>query len=68
MKWVKLPHYCKQTGDTSHAVHHRRRTGVWQDGVHGKMVDGRLWVNMEAVQAWIEGNPKEGEKTETHHD
>ena len=58
MRWVKLAKYCEISGDTRHAVHNRRRTGVWQDGTHCKLVDNRVWVNMEAVKEWIENSGK----------
>jgi hypothetical protein len=29
MKWVKLKKYCQDTGDTSNAVHCKRKRGMW---------------------------------------
>jgi len=55
-QWVKLKHYCEQTGDTSDAVHAKRRKGQFIDGVHTKIApDGNLWVNVEAVNRWVSG-------------
>ena len=58
MKWVKLKKYCELSGDTPHAVHARRRKGIWLDGLHTRLAgDRRLWVNLEAVEKWIESGP-----------
>lgn len=55
MRWVKLSKYCDLTGDTSDAVHAKRRKGHWVDGVHCKVApDGNLWVNLEAVELWVQ--------------
>ena len=44
-KWVRLNRYCELTGDTSSAVHARRKKGVWIDGKHTTLApDGKLWV------------------------
>jgi hypothetical protein len=56
MKWIKLAKYCEATGDTSDAVHARRRKRQWIDGVHCQVgPDGNLWINPEAVNRWITG-------------
>jgi hypothetical protein len=48
MNWIKLAKYCETTGDTSDAVHARRRKRQWIDGVHCQVgPDGNLWVNLE---------------------
>ncbi|MFV8593875.1 excisionase family protein [Ralstonia pseudosolanacearum] len=55
MKWVKLKKYCELSGDTSAAVHAKRKKGSWLDGVHCKVAaDGNLWINTEAVEKWVE--------------
>ncbi|WP_211238055.1 hypothetical protein [Derxia gummosa] len=53
--WVKLWKYCAETGDTEDAVHARRREGIWVDGVHCRLRDGKLWVSVEAFQEWLSG-------------
>ncbi len=58
--WVKLDKYCELSGDTKDAVHAKRRKGWWQDGVHCRVAqDGNLWINLEAVNAWVAGKPLE---------
>lgn len=58
MKWVKLKKYCADSGETPASVHAKRRAGQFIDGVHTRVADdGNLWVNVEAVDAWVEGAP-----------
>jgi hypothetical protein len=54
IRWVKLERYAEITGDSVDAVMGRRKLGKWLDGQQCKMVDGRLWVNLVAVEAWVE--------------
>lgn len=54
MKWIKLNKYLEDSGDTADAVHARRKTGKWLDGIHCQLRDGKLWVNTEAVDTWME--------------
>lgn len=57
-RWVRLAKHCEITGDTSGAVHARRRKRLWTDGVHCKVgVDGNLYINPEAWNSWIENQP-----------
>jgi hypothetical protein len=52
--WVKLKKYTELTGDTAAAVHARRRAGKWLDGIHCKIADDALWVNLKTAQLWVE--------------
>lgn len=54
MEWVKLDRYLELSGDTMDSVQARRKTGKWLDGEQCKIVDGRLWISLPAVQEWIE--------------
>jgi hypothetical protein len=54
LTWVKLDRYVELSGDSMDAVQARRRLGKWIDGTQCKIVDGRLWVNLPAVEEWIE--------------
>lgn len=57
-KWVKVSKYCAETGDTPGGVRAKRRSGLWQEGVQWKKApDGNVWINVEAVQQWIEAKP-----------
>jgi len=63
MRWIRVATYCKITGDSTDAVHARRRKRQWTDGVHCKIgPDGNLWVNPEAVNQWIEQSPQAGQQ------
>lgn len=56
-KWVKLNRYCEMSGDTSDAVHAKRKKGIWLDGVQCRIApDRRLWINVEAVNNWVESS------------
>jgi len=52
--WVKLARYTEITGDSEEAVKGRRKLGKWLDGIECKLVDGKLWVNLQAVEQWVE--------------
>lgn len=54
MTWVKLDRYIEMSGDTVDSVQSRRKAGKWLDGDQCKIVDGRLWINLPAVEEWIE--------------
>lgn len=54
MEWVKLERYVEISGDSVDAVQARRKTGKWLDGRECKLVDGRLWINLPAVEQWVE--------------
>jgi hypothetical protein len=57
LRWIRLAQYCQLSGDTSDAVHARRRKLQWQDGHHCKIgPDGNLWINPEQVNKWVESN------------
>ena len=52
--WVKLDRYVELSGDTVDSVQSRRKAGKWLDGEQCKIVDGRLWINLPAVEEWIQ--------------
>lgn len=59
VKWVKLKKYCQISGDTSNAVHAKRKRGMWLDGVQCKMgPDGNIWINLVEVEKWVENGMK----------
>lgn len=58
LRWIRLQTYCRLSGDTSDAVHSRRRKRKWIDGVHCRVgPDDHLWINPEEVNRWIEQHP-----------
>ena len=59
MKWVKLKKYCEISGDTSNAVHAKRKRGVWLDGIQCQVgPDGNIWINVIEVERWVEHGNK----------
>ncbi len=54
LAWVKLEKYAEITGDSVEAAKHRIKSGKWQHGNQCKVVDGRIWVDLRAVESWIE--------------
>lgn len=59
LKWVKLKKYCQDSGDTSNAVHAKRKKGIWLDGVQCKIgPDGNIWINLTEVEKWVENGNK----------
>ncbi|WP_244946911.1 excisionase [Legionella israelensis] len=59
MNWVKLKKYCEISGDTSNAVHAKRKRGMWLDGVQCKIgPDGNIWINLVEVERWVENGNK----------
>jgi len=53
ISWVKLDKYVELTGDTKESVLNRRKIGKWLEGVESKIVDGRVWINLQKVEEWI---------------
>ncbi len=53
IQWVKLCKYVEMTGDSADAVQARRKMGKWLDGDECKIVDGNLWINLEAAERWV---------------
>ena len=51
--WVKLEKYVELTGDTRESVLNRRKIGKWLEGIESKIVDGRIWINLQKVEEWI---------------
>lgn len=59
MRWVKAKKYYELSGETKDSVRHKRESGHFIDGIHTKIAeDGNLWVNLEAVEQWVENGKK----------
>lgn len=54
ISWVKLERYAEITGDSVDSVNARRKLGKWLEGDQWKLVDGRIWINLPAVEKWVE--------------
>ncbi|MFK0571202.1 excisionase family protein [Endozoicomonas sp.] len=54
MEWVKTNKYYEISGDTKNAFYQKIRRGMLLEGVHYKKAeDGRIWVNLKAVEKWV---------------
>jgi len=54
-QWVLINKLCEMTGLTDDAVRANIKRGYWLNGVHWrKAPNNRIWINLEAVKAWIE--------------
>lgn len=54
---ITLRRYCEITGETTQAVHDRRRKGEWEDGKHCHIKRGRLWIDVLEVASWVRSGP-----------
>jgi hypothetical protein len=54
---ITLRRYCEITGETTQAVHDRRRKGEWEDGKHCHIKRGRLWIDVPEVASWVRSGP-----------
>lgn len=52
--WVKLERYAEITGDSVDSVKARLKAGKWIHGDQSKVVDGRIWVNLQAAERWVD--------------
>ena len=67
LRWIRLAIYCELSGDSSDAVHARRRKRQWIDGIHCRVgPDGNLWVNPEEVNRWVEGKDQQSASSSAH--
>ena len=56
VKWVLIHKVVEHIGYTDEAIRAKIKRGVWLCGIHWlKAPDGRIVINIEAVQKWLEG-------------
>jgi hypothetical protein len=56
LKWVTIPKFCELTGYSPGAVAKKLQRGVWLQGrVWRKSPDGRIQINLEEYEQWVEG-------------
>jgi hypothetical protein len=54
--WVLIKRVVELLGYTDDAIRAKIKKGVWLQGVHWrKAPDGRIFLNLLAIQRWIEG-------------
>ena len=62
MRWVTIKKLADLTGYSQEAIRGKIKNGIWLKDIHWKKApDGRNLMDLEAIQAWIEGkNPVVG--------
>jgi hypothetical protein len=56
MTWVLVKKVVELIGYTDDAVRAKIKRGIWREGTHWKKApDGRIFINLQAIQAWIQG-------------
>jgi len=55
MNWVLLKKYCELSGESRDSFNSKRRRGLIALGKQfRKATDGRIWVNLQEMEQWIE--------------
>lgn len=58
MKWKTLDKFSQESGMSKESIRALKKKGVWRDTVHWtKAANGRIFINIVAVEQWIEGKP-----------
>jgi hypothetical protein len=58
--WVVGRRLAELTGLTVKALDRKRERGVWQAGVHYRMMDGGIYYSISAYNAWAAGRNSPG--------
>lgn len=54
MKWVTIKRFSELSGYSARAVYSKMSRGDWMMEVHWrKAPDGRIFINLEAIEHWI---------------
>jgi hypothetical protein len=63
VKWILIPVFSGLTGYTEKAVRSKIEQGVWREGSHYRRApDGRIHMNMEEYEKWVEGEQALGSR------
>ena len=54
MKWQTLAKFSEETGMTKESIRALKKRGKWREKIHWKKVNGRIFINVVAVEKWIE--------------
>ncbi len=56
IRWLPIPGFCRETGYTEDAVRAKIKRGIWlEEQVWRKAPDGRIHINVEGYEKWVEG-------------
>ncbi|QMV65154.1 excisionase [Pseudomonas berkeleyensis] len=59
-RWVLIPKAAELLGYTVNAIEHKVKSGMWSQGrMWRKARDGRIFINIEEVDKWVEQSPQE---------
>ncbi|EMC3957069.1 excisionase [Stutzerimonas stutzeri] len=59
-RWVLIPKAAELLGYSRTAIEHKVKNGVWSQGrIWRKARDGRIFINIEEVDKWVESAPQE---------
>jgi hypothetical protein len=56
VKWVRIKLAAEKTGYTEKAIRNKIQCGIWlMNVIWRKAPDGCIFINLEAVEKWVEG-------------
>ena len=59
-RWVLIKRAAELTGYSEDAIRHKVKGGQWTQGkMWRKAKDGRIFINLEEVDRWVESSPQE---------
>lgn len=53
-RFVTVDLFNKLTGLTKKAVYCKISNGIWAEGVHFRRRDGRIFIDMECYEKWVD--------------
>lgn len=60
-KWATIEKCSEYVGLSKEAIRAHKKKGEWREQIHWMKRNGRIFINIENVQRWIEGRaPKSG--------
>lgn len=59
-RWVLIPKAAELLGYSKTAIEHKVKNGTWAQGrIWRKARDGRIFINIEEVDKWVESAPQQ---------
>lgn len=59
-RWVLIGRAAELTGYSENAIRHKVKGGAWVQGrIWRKARDGRIFINLEELDRWVESSPQE---------
>lgn len=58
MRYLLIPKFCAESGYSDKAVRSKIFEGVWlENQQYRRAPDGRILIDVEGVERWVEGQP-----------